>query len=168
MAAACSKSWIERPVPVSGGLRRLGRWCVALLFVQLTIAAVMRHDNAGLAIPTFPWSTPQGGLLPQVWSFRVAVHFAHRVMAAVLAVALAWFAAKVWRDPGAPVGMRSGASALVSLLALQILLGAAVIRTHRDPAVTTAHVLVGALTLATGFWLTWLAHRDTIEAAAER
>ena len=59
--------------------------------------------------------------------------------------------------------MRCGASALVSLLALQIVLGAAIIRTLRDPAVTTGHVLVGALTLATTFWLTWRAHRDALE-----
>ena len=59
--------------------------------------------------------------------------------------------------------MRSGASALVSLVALQIILGAAIIRTLRNPTITTGHVLVGALTLATAFWLTWLAHRDAIE-----
>jgi cytochrome c oxidase assembly protein subunit 15 len=59
--------------------------------------------------------------------------------------------------------MRTGASALVSLLAFQILLGASIIRTQRAVGVTTGHVLVGALTLATTFWLTWLAHRDAIE-----
>ena len=87
-------------------------------------------------------------------------------MAAVLTVALVWFAAKLWRDPGASLGMRSGASVLVSLLALQIILGAAIIQTYRDPAITTGHVLVGALTLATTFWLTWRAHRDAWETAA--
>ena len=59
--------------------------------------------------------------------------------------------------------MRAGASALVSLVALQIFLGAAIIRTYRAVGVTTGHVLVGALTLAAAFWLTWLAHRDAIE-----
>jgi cytochrome c oxidase assembly protein subunit 15 len=167
IAAACSKSWVEKPVAVSKGLRRLGRICVALLFIQLTIAAVMRHNNAGLAIPSFPWSTPEGGFFPAVWSFKVAIHFAHRAMAFVLAFVLVWFAAKIWLEPSSPLGMRAGASFLVSLLALQILLGAAIIRTYRDPAVTTAHVLVGALVLATAFWLTWLAHRDAIEAGEE-
>jgi len=163
IATACSKPWIMRSFAVSDGLRRLGRWCVILLFIQLTIAAVMRHTNAGLAIPTFPWSTPEGGLFPRVWSFPVAIHFAHRAMAAVLAVALVWYAAGIWRDPGAPLGMRTGASFLVSLIGFQILLGACIIWSRRDPAVTTGHVLVGALTLATAFWLTLLAHRDAIE-----
>ncbi len=38
---------------------------------------------------------------------------------------------------------------------------------YRDPAVTTMHVLVGALTLATAFWLTWLAHRDRVGGPAQ-
>jgi cytochrome c oxidase assembly protein subunit 15 len=59
--------------------------------------------------------------------------------------------------------MRSGGSTLVSLVALQIMIGAAIIRTLRNPTITTVHVLIGALTLATAFWLTWLAHRDSIE-----
>jgi cytochrome c oxidase assembly protein subunit 15 len=59
--------------------------------------------------------------------------------------------------------MRTGASVLVSLVAFQILLGAAIIRTLRDPLITTGHVLVGALTLVTAFWLTWLAHRNSVE-----
>jgi cytochrome c oxidase assembly protein subunit 15 len=163
LAIACSRSWQERAVPVSPGLQRWGVLCCELLFVQLAIAAIMRHSFAGLAIPTFPWSNAAGGLFPPVWTFKVAIHFAHRVMALVLTVALVVFAIKVWTDRGAPLGMRMGASVLVSLLALQILLGAAVIRTFRDPLVTTAHVLVGALTLATTFWMTWLAHRDAME-----
>jgi cytochrome c oxidase assembly protein subunit 15 len=128
----------------------------------------MRHNNAGLAIPSFPWSTSAGGLLPAVWSFKVAIHFAHRAMAVVLALALVWFAVELWRGRGVLLGMRMGASVLVSLLALQILLGAAIVRTYRDPAITTAHVLVGALTLAAAFLLTWFAHRDAIEARESR
>jgi heme a synthase len=164
IAAACSRGWIARRVPVGAALRRAGVVCCAAIFAQLGIAAVMRHSFAGLAIPTFPWSTPQGGLLPAAWSFKVGIHFAHRVMACVIAVAVVAFAITIWRDRGAPLVMRTGASFLVSLVAFQILLGAAVIRTLRDPMITTGHVLVGALTLVTAFWLTWLAHRDRVEA----
>jgi cytochrome c oxidase assembly protein subunit 15 len=76
------------------------------------------------------------------------------------------FAFAVWRDRGSSLAMRAGASALVSLVAFQILLGAFIIYTYRAVAVTTGHVLVGALTLATAFWITWLAHRDEIERPA--
>ena len=168
IALACSRAWIEQRVIVSSRLRRVGRVCCILLFVQLAIAAVMRHSFAGLAIPTFPYSTVDGGLLPAAWNFRIGIHFAHRVMAAVLAVALGWFALKIWTERTAPLSLRCGASVLVSLLALQILLGAQIIWTSRSPTMTTGHVLVGALTLATTFWLTWLAHRDAIETKATR
>jgi cytochrome c oxidase assembly protein subunit 15 len=51
-------------------------------------------------------------------------------------------------------------------LVLQILLGAQIIWTMRQPGITTAHVVVGALTMAVTFWLTWLAFRDRIEGRA--
>jgi cytochrome c oxidase assembly protein subunit 15 len=163
LAVSSSRRWISRPVPVGTGVRTAGLVCCTLIFIQLGVAAVMRHSFAGLAIPTFPWSTPAGGLLPAAWDFRVAIAFTHRVMAAVIALAILAFAVAIWRDRASPVAMRSGASALVSLVAFQILLGASIIRTQRDPAITTGHVLVGALTLATAFWLTWTAHRDDLE-----
>jgi cytochrome c oxidase assembly protein subunit 15 len=163
IAAACSRSWIERSLPVGGGVRRMGVACCALLFVQLGIAAVMRHSFAGLAIPTFPYSTSTGDWLPPVWSFPVVLNFAHRVMAVILTVALVAFAIGIWRDRGASVPMRTGASTMVSLLFLQLFLGASIIWTTRDPLITTCHVVVGAITLATTFWLTCLAHRNAIE-----
>jgi cytochrome c oxidase assembly protein subunit 15 len=141
LAVSCSGAWIAKPIPVGTRVRRLGVLCCVLFFLQLGIAAVMRHSFAGLAIPTFPWSTPDGRLLPAAWNFKVGIQFAHRVMALAIAVAVLLFVVAVWRDRASPVAMRTGASALVSMLALQILLGASI----------------------TAFWLTWLAHRDRIE-----
>ncbi|HWA84697.1 MAG TPA: COX15/CtaA family protein [Opitutus sp.] len=166
IAASCSRGWIERPRPVSTTVRRLGVACVALLFLQLTIAATMRHNNAGLAIPTFPRSTPGGDWLPAAWDFRVALNFAHRVMALVLTIALSAFAIGLWFGRGITLGMRCAASVMISLLALQILLGAHVIWDRRQPHITTGHVACGALLLAVTFCLTWFAHRDVIEGGA--
>lgn len=164
IAAACSKAWIGWNLPPVGpAVRRLGVACCVLLFTQLAIAAVMRHSFAGLAIPTFPASNFEGGLLPLAWDFRVGIHFAHRVMALVLCLSLPWFAFRLRGDAGTSTAMRLGAAGLIILLAGQIVLGAQIIWTYRAVAVTTGHVLIGALTLATTFWLTWLAHRDVIE-----
>jgi cytochrome c oxidase assembly protein subunit 15 len=165
IALSLSRGWRRGPNGVGSPVRRAGRVCCALLFVQLGVAAVMRHSFAGLAIPTFPASNPRGGLLPDAWNFRIGFNFTHRVMAGVIVVAVLAYAIAIWRDRRAPLVMRAGASALVSLLALQILLGAAVIRTYRNPEITTGHVLVGAVTLVTAFWLTWMAHRDALERA---
>ena len=163
VALSLSRGWLSQSIPVDGRVRRAGVICCVLLFVQLAIAAVMRHSFAGLAIPTFPYSTADGGWLPELWNFRIGIHFAHRVMAVVLGVALIWFAMKIRLNAGSTIMMRFGASLMVGLLSLQILLGAKIIWTRRSAEMTTAHVLVGALTLALAFWLTWLAHRDTIE-----
>ena len=163
IAMALTRTWRETAIPVRPNLRWAGVTCTLLLVVQLAIAATMRHNFAGLVIPTFPYSNAEGDWLPSDWNFLVGIHFAHRVMAAVLTVTLSWFAVKLWRDPGATLLMRCGASLLVSLLALQILLGAHIIWQLREPHVTTAHVVVGALLLAVTFTLTWLAHRDLIE-----
>lgn len=168
IAAACSRRWIESTAPVGHAVRQAGIVCCVLLFVQLTIAATMRHNNAGLVIGSFPFSTPPpaNAWLPPAWDFRIAIHFSHRVMALVLAFALTWFAWVIRRDPASTLAMRAAASALISLMILQILLGAQIIWTMRRPEMTTSHVVVGALTLAVTFWLTWVAHRDRIEGAA--
>lgn len=165
IAAASSRTWIERTIPVGSAVRWIGATCCVLLLVQLALGATMRHNAAGLAIYTFPYSTPEGDWLPQQWNFRVGVHFAHRAMAVIVAVALGLFAWRIRRDPAATMGMRAGASALVTLLVLQILLGALIIITRRNAEITTAHVVVGALTLALTFWVTWVAFRDRIEGA---
>jgi cytochrome c oxidase assembly protein subunit 15 len=87
-------------------------------------------------------------------------------MALVLTVALAWFAGVVWRAGG--TGLKGLAALMVTLLVLQITLGAAVIWTGRNVYYTTAHVLVGALTLAATFLLTWVLHRDVLEGTGVR
>lgn len=163
IAVACTRAWRKGGTGVSTSVRRAGIVSCTLLFLQLAIAAVMRHSFAGLAIPTFPFSTPEGDWLPQSWDFRVGIHFAHRLMAVPITAAILWFALAIRRSPGGSLGMRLGASALISLLALQIMLGASIIWTQRSAHMTTAHVLVGAFTLAATFWLTWIAHRDVVE-----
>ncbi len=162
LALGVSRPWIERPVGRIGPtVARLGRWCCGLLLLQLAIAAVMRHSYAGMAIPTFPLSTAEGDLLPQFWNFRVGIHFAHRVMAVVLTVALIAFAVRVWRDAEAPHGLKLTAGGVIGLLIVQISLGASVIWMARDPYVTTGHVLVGALLLATTYGATlWTARGE--------
>lgn len=163
-----TRGWIEgrgestraSPPPAWRGL---AAFTCALLLVQLAVAAVMRHSFAGLAIPTFPWSTPAGDWLPVDWSFRVGIHFAHRAMAVVISVAILLLALRVARDRSISAGLKLAGSSLVWLIILQITLGAVSVVTHRNPYYTTAHVIVGAITLATCFGVTWWAYRQRID-----
>lgn len=154
VAVSQSRAWLggaEKHVPLS--LKRAAIALVFLLTAQLVIAAVMRHNMAGLAIPSFPHSTREGGWLPATWEFRVAIHFAHRAMALVLTVAIIALAVAVWRQATASAGLKRLATSLVILLGVQIALGAATVLTYRNPYYTTGHVIVGAITLATAFLL---------------
>ncbi|CAM2769243.1 COX15/CtaA family protein [Rariglobus hedericola] len=172
IAAGLSRGWIEattapaatRP-DIGCKIRFLSSVATLLVFVQLIVAAVMRHNNAGLAIPTFPL-TPDGGLIPSMWDFRVAIHFAHRGMAVVLTVVLCWLAILLWKSPAAGRGFKYAAGLIVALLTGQIVLGAVTVLTYRNPYYTTAHVIGGALILATVFTVTWWAHRNVIERTA--
>ncbi len=169
VAAVLSRAWLAgaaRDVPA--GLRRAAVALVLLVVAQLVIAAVMRHNMAGLAIPTFPHSTPEGGWLPASADFRVAIHFTHRVMAVVLTAAIVALAVAVWRQPAASTGLRRLATALVALLIVQLCLGAATVLTNRNPYYTTGHVIVGALTLATAFLLALWMHRPLAPGAPAR
>ncbi|MBI2516643.1 MAG: COX15/CtaA family protein [Opitutae bacterium] len=169
IAAGVSRPWVENRGGTAGPLvRRLGWWCVALLFVQLTIAATMRHNYAGMAIPTFPFSTAEGAVLPGAWDYRVALQFAHRVMAAVLGVALAGYGHVLWREKSLAAPLRATSFLLIGLIAVQITLGAEIIWTARSVVVTTGHVVVGALTLAAVFVVTFFVHRDALEARAAK
>ena len=164
IAAGLSRPWIANTVgTASPRVRRLGGWCAALLFIQLTIAATMRHNYAGLAIPTFPFSTPDGALLPAAWDYRVALQFAHRVMAAVIGIGIAAYGHFLFRDKALAPLLRGSGLLLVALVVLQISLGAQVIWTGRSVVMTTGHVLVGALTLATTFVVAFFTRRGSIE-----
>jgi cytochrome c oxidase assembly protein subunit 15 len=164
IAAGVSRPWVENTLGAAGPrVRRLGWWCAALVFVQLTIAATMRHNYAGLAIPTFPFSTPEGSLLPAVWDYRVALQFAHRVMAVLVGLAIFTYGHFLWREKSLPPWLRGASLLLVALVVLQIYLGARIIWTGRSVLMTTGHVLVGALTLATTFVVAFFTQRGSIE-----
>ncbi len=155
LALVLSRQWIEGGAPATAPRwRKIGVVCCGLLLLQLGIAAVMRHSFAGLAIPYFPESTAEGGWLPATWSFKVGIHFAHRVMAVVLTGALLTLAVQVWTDRRAAGGAKRTAVMLVTLLVLQIALGAASVLSLRDANYTTAHVIVGASLLAITVGLT--------------
>lgn len=164
LAVACTRAWIERNAGLAAApsdrVRRLGRWCVTLLFMQLIIAAVVRHSFAGLAIPTFPFSSPEHGLLPVTWNFPVVIQLAHRIMAAVIGGMILLFGHFLWRERAASPLLRASGVLLVGLIALQITLGAQIIWTGRGVLMTTGHVVTGALTLALTFLVTFVLHRD--------
>lgn len=152
----------EEPEGTKGLSRTTGLLLIGLLFVQLIVAAIMRHKGAGLAIPTFPL-TPEGGLFPSDWYFGVTIHFVHRALAAVILAVYALWTVQLMRGTKNATIRSLGVLAWLLLIA-QICLGAAVIWTGRTPFITTMHVLNSAFLLAA----TWAAHFFCYHATLEQ
>jgi cytochrome c oxidase assembly protein subunit 15 len=145
-------------------VRRLSIATTIAVYGQLLLGAVMRHTGSGLAIPDFPLS--YGKAVPEITSFAVAIHFAHRVGAVIVSGLALATAARVFaahRDD--PRWVRPILWLLV-LVAIQVSLGASIIWSRKAVLPTTAHVAVGAAILAVSLVLT-LRSRRTREDAAE-
>jgi heme A synthase len=128
-------------------LRRLATTTTVLVFCQIMVGATMRHTGAGLAIPDFPLSF--GYIVPDHWSTGIALHFVHRIGAAVTACAAMMTAVDVRRRYHDSAELAVPARLLVMLVLLQITLGASVVVSKLSPWVSSIHVVVGALVLAT-------------------
>lgn len=138
-------------------LRLVASATTAAIYLQIVVGATMRHSGAGLAIPDFPLVF--GGLVPPAWTPQIAVHYAHRVGALIVTFAIAATAGHVWYHHRNRRELRRPATVLVGLVLTQVTLGAFVIWSEKQVAINTAHVVVGALTLATSLVLALRSHQ---------
>jgi len=145
----------DPPSPIP--LPKLAAAMTAVIYLQILIGAVMRHMSAGLVIPDFPLSF--GHLAPPYWDEYIAINFAHRCGAVVVAAMVLWTVARVLRTHRQVAALRRPALGLFLLLVIQICLGAITIWSDRAVLPTTSHVAVGAAVLATGLTLTLRAYR---------
>lgn len=162
IALATSRFWINRQAgltkPVDSLTRNLGLASVAALLLQVVLGAIMRHNHAGLAIPTFPL-TPEGGLIPVYWSFPVTINFLHRAWAIGVTVILLAFITRVWGSTQLRNAFGWLAVVTTLVLTLQIYLGALTIWTVKNAHAATLHALVGAGLIATTYAMTFLCYR---------
>jgi cytochrome c oxidase assembly protein subunit 15 len=163
IALVTSPSWNTAP---AGGwtddhtLRVVATTTTAVIYTQILLGATMRHADAGLAIPDFPLVF--GGIVPPYWTPQIAIHYAHRVGALITAAAIFATAGHVWFHHRDRRELRRPATLLAVLVLVQISLGGLIILTKKDVAINTAHVVSGALVLATSLVLTLRSHRVRI------
>jgi cytochrome c oxidase assembly protein subunit 15 len=149
IAVVTSPRWKDRVVAgprllfAANPVARAAAAAGAAVFLQLLVGAVMRHTKAGLAIPDFPLAF--GRLVPPIRSFPVAIHFAHRLGALVVATLVGVCVVRAIRS-GRP-GLKRFSLALGVLVLVQIGLGGLTVLTQKSVAITTAHVATGALIL---------------------
>ncbi len=174
-------AWVTRPSWSPSGLgsgirdgERKVLWAgilTCLTLLQLMIAASMRHQHAGLAIPDFPLAYGQlypptdpsflesvnqrridvidGGV---VTAFQVHLQMLHRGVAIAL-VSLALLLA--FRTRSESSGWKLVFRGWAALFLGQFCLGAATIWTNKAADVATAHVTLGAMTLSFGVLATF-------------
>ena len=141
----------HEPVIRDSTLLALATGLPLLVYTQILIGATMRHTGAGLAIPDFPLAF--GRLVPPEWSFAIAVHFLHRVGAAVTAVAILATLGHLLAHHRARRDLIRPAWLLLLLVLIQIGLGGWTVLSGRVPVINTAHVATGAMVLGTALIL---------------
>jgi cytochrome c oxidase assembly protein subunit 15 len=130
-------------------LRRLAVATVIVVYLQILLSAVVRHLNAGLAIPDYPLAF--GRLIPpleMLASAPVAAHFAHRVWALVTIVMVSLTAWRISTRHRTRLELLYPAAISAGLVLLQISLGGLVVVTGRNLWIDTAHLAAGALLFA--------------------
>jgi cytochrome c oxidase assembly protein subunit 15 len=174
----------EKQISVPRGLRSHVLYVTILIFVQLLIAATMRHQHAGLAIPDFP--TAYGKIWPAtspediarynanrveingenaITAFQVELQMVHRLVAYLIFLGVIAVAFLAKKKLGGGDGLAKFAWFWLGLLTVQIGLGAWTIWSNKGAGVTTLHVMVGASALLAGS-LWWLVAARRTQLAA--
>jgi cytochrome c oxidase assembly protein subunit 15 len=167
------------------------RWLVLattiLIFIQLIIAAAMRHQHAGLAISDFPlaygklWPDTSAAAIAHynaqrvsvngenpITAFQIYLQMVHRLVALAIFILAAVCVQQARRQLGGKEPLTKLTWIWFGLIIAQVGLGAATIWTNKAADVATAHVLVGALILAVGALWCVIAFRESVAAAYNR
>jgi cytochrome c oxidase assembly protein subunit 15 len=175
VAVASSAWWKRLEGPVSeeqsrywGRLRVMGIAVCALTILQLVVGSILRHRGAGLAVPYFPHSAPDGSFLPVAWNWATQLNMAHRLMAVVLLILLTVWVVRILRAGWLSGSLKKLAIWSYVLINVQIALGASIIWSARAPFQTTLHVLNGAIFLSIASAITFSFFKPVIERKWER
>ncbi len=148
---------------------RLAFLLMVMVYIQLIIGNIMRHAQAGLAIPDFPtmgWSffpTFDDAWLQRInaWRFennldpvnmgQVMIHLTHRFWALLILVNVLWLNHVVYHEClDRPMILKTVYWLNVAVI-LQIMLGISTVLSHKEVYTTTAHVTTGAIVLGLSF-----------------
>jgi len=187
MCAIClfTSGWGQYASQIPAGVRNLLLVTTLLVFGQLVLGATMRHQHAGLAIPDFPlaygklWPSMDAASVSQynqlrqevisanpITGFQIGLQMVHRMIAGLICIAVAFCAWTMRRQLGAGHFLSKLALAWLGMILLQALLGAGTIWSNKAADIATAHVLVGALSLAAGVMTSTIAFRGSVLARA--
>ncbi len=160
----------RRPMSRGRSLIILSIAAVLVVYGQLILGAIMRHLQAGLAIPDIPlayghWLPPTSAdqlhaintmrvlnldlepvTLGQIW-----LHFGHRMGAIVVSATLIGLIVQIFRRHRDRSDLTIPATVLACLLTTQVTLGLLTVYWRKPADVASLHVATGALVLVTSF-----------------
>ena len=139
-------------------LQRVAIVTTAAIYLQIVVGATMRHLGAGLAIPDFPLAF--GQLIPPHWDTGIAIHYAHRVGAAIVTAFIIATTAHVFYHHPRRGELVRPSIFLLALLTIQVTLGALTVLTQKHYIINSLHVVTGGSVLVTSLVLTLRAHRS--------
>lgn len=177
LAVITSRSFKEKRWAAYEPHQNIRYWVLGatlLIFVQLGVAATMRHEHIGLSIPDFPLA--YGQVLPDTsaeamtrinaeraemtpaqpptTAMQVWMQMVHRFIAVLIFTAVAIIFAKSRRTSR---GSQKFATLWLGMICVQICLGAWTIWSNKAADVATLHMALGALSLVLGAVFTlWL------------
>ena len=149
-------------------IKSLALFTTVAIYLQLALGATMRHQHRDLAIFDFP--TANGQWIPDtgadalakinawrdahafsdVTAFQIWLQMSHRLLAAIIGVAVIMFCLRVWKYAWDVTALRRLSILWVALVSCQITLGAWTIWSNKAADIATAHVAVGAIMLSFG------------------
>ena len=175
VAVVTSRGWIEAEGPcvtrnvVGGrGLITVSLLALVVIYGQLIVGAMMRHYQAGLAVPDLPLA--YGKLIPRTdpgsidvynqyraWDLHLSpvtgsqiwLHMGHRFGAVLVTLLVLSASGLVFLRHRAERALVTPASVLLVLIVLQLTLGILTVLKRKPADIASAHVAVGALTLVT-------------------
>ena len=158
-SATAREASSEPPTRHDDGTRTWAVTAVGLVFAQSVLGGLVRHTDAGLACLDFPLCL--GRVVPPLVNAPITVHFAHRVLALIVAVVVLAFAGRAHRL-GASERVRRWATVAATLVVVQIGLGVASVFTVLAVLPVSLHTLVAASLLAVLTHVATVAHTTKV------
>jgi cytochrome c oxidase assembly protein subunit 15 len=195
IALATSRWWVEgslrSEMTIPYSTLSISLALASAIFVQLILGAVMRHSNAGLIVPDFPFA--DGAIFPslsteslhsyelnliqkdlylaadgRVSAFQIVIHLLHRYWGFAVVIGSLVAALQFYRNRKASPIVKFAAFYVPALLLVQATLGYETIVSRKDPVVATIHQTTGAIVLMSLVLLSFILARLRFVARGAR
>ncbi|MCX8102912.1 MAG: COX15/CtaA family protein [Candidatus Bipolaricaulota bacterium] len=137
LVVLAAKAHALAPTNAGGSTHRWALFSVILVYLQAVLGAYVRHSQAGMALPLWPFLT----FFPNLAISPIAHQWSHRLFAVIVLGVVALTATRAIKSGYTALGVSS-----VALVLVQIALGVLTVWSLLNPIVAMLH-LAGALAL---------------------